>query len=64
MFHTGTQEIRTNRLLLRRFTENDANDMFNNWASDPEVTKFLRWPTHQSIETSRHILNEWTERYR
>lgn len=63
MIHIGTQEIKTNRLLLRRFTENDANDMFNNWASDPEVTKFLRWPTHKSVETSRHVLESWIKSY-
>lgn len=63
MIHIGTQEIRTKRLTLRRFTENDADTMFNNWASDPEVTKFLRWPTHKSVETSRHILESWIKSY-
>jgi ribosomal-protein-alanine N-acetyltransferase len=63
MIHIGTQEIRTKRLTLRRFTANDADTMFNNWASDPEVTKFLRWPTHKSVETSRHILESWIKSY-
>ena len=42
----GTEPIETKRLILRRFTTDDAEDMFNNWASDPEVTRFLTWPTH------------------
>lgn len=28
----GTQEIETDRLLLRRFTLNDTYAMYNNWA--------------------------------
>ena len=42
--HKGTQLIETERLILRPFTLSDANDMFKNWASDDEVTKYLTWP--------------------
>ena len=40
MKHLGTKELETERLILRRFTINDDN-MYKNWASDPEVTKYL-----------------------
>lgn len=40
MNHCGTQRLETNRLLLRRLTEADAEAMYRNWASDPEVTRF------------------------
>ena len=59
----GTQIIETHRLILRRFTIEDAEDMYNNWASDPEVTKFLTWPTHTSVEISRMVLSDWIPRY-
>ena len=36
MRHTGTQTIATERLTLRRFTIEDAENMYYNWASDPE----------------------------
>ena len=36
----GTQTIETKRLILRRFRVEDAEVMYNNWASDPEVTTF------------------------
>ena len=39
MKHFGTQIIKTERLTLRRFTIADADMMFNNWASDDEVTR-------------------------
>ena len=60
---TGTRTLETHRLILRRFRIEDAEDMFNNWASDPEVTKFLTWPTHQNIDVTRWVLNDWITRY-
>ena len=37
--------------------------MFSNWASDPEVTKYLTWPAHQNIDITRWVLNDWISRY-
>lgn len=31
--------------------------VFRNWASDDEVTKFLTWPTHKSVEGSMGYIN-------
>lgn len=39
MKHLGTKTIETRRLVLRKFTLSDAEPMYRNWASDPEVTK-------------------------
>jgi len=36
----GTVKLETERLILRRFVLDDANAMFYNWASNPEVTKY------------------------
>lgn len=36
----------------------DALPMFRNWASDPEVTKFLTWPTYQSVDSAYYILDK------
>ena len=41
MKHCGTKEINTERLLLRRFTVEDAEDMFRNLCSDSRVNEFL-----------------------
>ena len=49
MNKTGTRRIETRRLILRPFTMEDAEDMFTNWASDPEVTKFLTWPAQSAV---------------
>ena len=63
MKHCGTQTLETERLILRRFTVRDADAMFTNWASDPEVTRYLTWPAHAGVETSRAVLADWTAAY-
>ena len=63
MNHFGTKKIETSRLILRPFVKEDAQAMFDNWASDPEVTKFLSWPTYQSVEDAHTILNIWVPQY-
>ncbi len=63
MNKAGTQTIETERLILRQFRIEDADDMFENWASDPEVTKFLTWPPHASVDITKGLLSEWVSRY-
>lgn len=61
--HKGTETLRTERLILRRFTVDDAGEMFDNWASDDRVTRFLTWPTHESPELTRQLLENWCAGY-
>ncbi len=63
MTHKGTQTITTERLKLRRFTVEDARDMYDNWASDPRVTKFLSWEPHASPEATAALLQDWVNGY-
>lgn len=63
MNHCGTKRLETKRLILRRFTAEDAGPMFRNWASDPEVTKFLTWPTHPNVDVTKYVLSEWLALY-
>lgn len=61
--HTGTVEIRTERLLLRRFTLDDAQAMYSGWASDPAVTDYLTWDPHDSPASTRALLEMWCAEY-
>lgn len=63
MKHTGTKIIETDRLILRPFRVEDAQAMYENWASDCEVTRFLTWPVHESLEVTREILASWVAQY-
>jgi ribosomal-protein-alanine N-acetyltransferase len=55
--------IETERLLLRKITLNDANDMFE-YASDPEVSEYTTWSTHESIEDSKFFLKTLVKMYK
>lgn len=63
MNHCGTREIKSKRLLLRKFKENDADLMYDNWAKDPEVTRFLTWSAHETSEETRSLLRNWISTY-
>jgi len=63
MKHMGTRELESDRLILRRFSLDDDKAMYNNWANDPEVTKYLRWPHHETVDISRMVLEDWTSQY-
>ena len=61
--HKGTQLLETPRLILRKFTMDDTQAMYENWASDPEVTKYLTWPTHENAGISEMVLRDWCSHY-
>ena len=63
LIHKGTQSLETNRLILRQARREDAEAMYRNWASDPEVTKYLTWPTHEKVDTTQTVLDHWISEY-
>jgi ribosomal-protein-alanine N-acetyltransferase len=54
-------EIQTPRLLLCRPGAGDAEEIFQRYASDPDVTRFLSWPRHQSVSETEAFL-EFSDR--
>ena len=61
MKNLGSKVLKTARLVLRPFREGDAVAMFENWAGDPEVTKYLTWTPHKSAEETHALLSLWAE---
>ena len=57
------KELETERLILRKITKEDAENMYNNWASDPLVAKYVTWDVHKNIEETKEIVKMWTENY-
>ena len=47
--------LKTERLLLRRWEDSDAESLFE-YAADPDVGPIAGWPPHQSIEESRDVI--------
>lgn len=61
--HKGTVLLETERLILRRFTLQDALPMYHNWASDPDVTRYMSWEPHASVDTTKDLLRVWINSY-
>ena len=61
-FFRGNPDLETPRLILRRLTEADAEDIFA-YGSDDEVTRYMIWDTHRSIEDARWFINFTKDRY-
>ncbi len=51
-----TLPIETPRLILRHYRVTDASNILEDWASDPEVAKYLSWPPHQSLADTYSFL--------
>ena len=63
MKHIGTQTIETERLILRRFTMEDAPAVFANYASDESVTRYMAWDRHETLADSEKVLTQWVQEY-
>ncbi len=57
------REIRTSRLLLRRLRRDDARTIFETWANDPEVTRFLTWEPHGTAAVTEAVVDMWLADY-
>ena len=58
------ERLETERLILRRPRYDDARAIFDRYASDGEVTHYLSWRRHHSIEDAEVFVSfsdsEWT----
>lgn len=48
--------IETSRLLLRRPRPDDAAAVFDRYANDADVTRFVGWPKHRSVADTQAFL--------
>lgn len=51
------EQLTTERLLLQRLRYEDAEEIFYAYASKPEVTRYVTWPTHTSIKVTREYIH-------
>ena len=60
---TAPERVETERLVLQRPKAADVEPIFRRYASDPDVTRYLSWPVHVSIDQTRAFLtfsdDEW-----
>lgn len=51
------ERIESDRLMIQRLRYEDAEEIFYAYASKPEATTFVSWPTHQSLAETRNYLH-------
>lgn len=54
------ETIETARLLLQKPRGEDAQEIFERYSGDADVTRYLGWPMHHSVEETRVFL-EWSD---
>jgi [ribosomal protein S5]-alanine N-acetyltransferase len=57
------EKIESSRLVLQRLRYEDAEEIFYTYASKPEATKYMAWPTHASMEDTwafvKYAVESW-----
>lgn len=62
MIDLGTKVITLERIYLRQFNLNDLNDVFE-YASSPNVTRFLTWNPHKNLNDTKDFLINVATKY-
>lgn len=50
------EKIETQRLVLQRLKYEDAEEIFYTYASKPEATRYMSWPTHKTLKDTQSFL--------
>ena len=59
MKNCGTQTIKTQRLVLRRFKISDIEPFYRNMASDEQALKYLTWRAHKNTYITKNSIERW-----
>ena len=57
------KRLETERLILRKWEFDDAEQAYTNWATDEEVHKYVSWPIHKDVNETKDLLNIWIKEY-
>ena len=55
------KQLFTERLSIQKLRYEDAEEIFYSYASKEEATRYMSWPTHQSMEDTKSFLKYATE---
>lgn len=59
----NTKMLYTDRLILRKFTIDDVQGMYDNWAIDELCCRYLSWNVHNSIDFTKDTIMKWINEY-
>ena len=57
------EKIIGDRVILRPYTIEDADDMFNNFGSDEEITKYMLRKKYETVDDARKAINYYIKCY-
>ena len=60
---SGTIELRTERLLLRRYRPEDAAALYRKFGCDPEIARYTGWNPYETEEMTRKTVRDRIEKY-
>ena len=63
MTHKRTVTLETERLILRRFTMDDAEAMFHNFFCDHVAVGHTRWQLHENVIETRELITQYIIEY-
>lgn len=59
----GTAELRTERLTLRRYRPEDADALYENFGTDPEMFRYSGWNPYADPEAARETVAQFIASY-
>jgi len=63
MKNIGAKQLETERLILRRGTIEDAEEIYNNIGKDSLVSKYVLWNQYTSVDDGISFMKRWEESY-
>ena len=60
---SGTVELRTKRLLLRRYRPEDAAALYRKFGCDPEIARYTGWNPYETEEMTRKTVADRIVKY-
>ncbi|EHI99243.1 GCN5-related N-acetyltransferase [Clostridium sp. DL-VIII] len=61
--HTGTIQIESERLILRKFVYSDIPHMLKNWIANPAVQNEYGEPAYKTVDDVHELLSKWIVNY-
>ncbi len=57
------EPIKGKKVILREFELKDAQQLFDNWGTDEEVSKYMLWKNYKTIEDAKNAIQYYIECY-
>ena len=59
----NTKTLETERLILRKFTIEDAEGAFNNWCTDLKANNNIIERLHKSVDETKEMISKYLDKY-